>query len=372
MVSHPTAWASHEFGEWQFGEKGIPSYIRRLNILHVAAAGNTGTFGNRDLWYPDHPNWKRFPGGYEKAFTAFATNKVILATYARRDAEGNVVPNPETVRCGNAKNVCFVVLLPPDGMHNNTSAASVRLGALTFYLAQLWNTAQEVVGVLNTCAEDVGEPGIDEEFGRGVASVVCDTVRNRAVGLVAQSTMSSSASPVLNQMTAMPAAVPSSQSFVSQPLKIPTRLRFFHAVNGYNLETITGYLGSRLSLGETDLFISGGADRTPLGIHSSLLQEARMPFMELGAQRALFSRGGHQVSLLGIYGYSNGNSMSAHVGHLGAQYEGPFLFGNLSLDVGYRQTQGYIGILGYREAGASPTPFESSAPEVRLLFSLRP
>lgn len=34
-----------------------------------------------------------------------------------------------------------------------------------------------VVGVLNACAEDVGEPGIDEEFGRGIVSVVCDVVQ---------------------------------------------------------------------------------------------------------------------------------------------------------------------------------------------------
>ena len=369
VVSHPTTWASHEFGER--GGRGIPSYIRRLNILHVAAVGNTNTFGNRDLWYPNHANWKRFPGGYEKALAAFATNKVILATYARLDSEGNVVPNPETVRCGNAKNSCFAVLLPPDGRHQNSSDASARLGALTFYLAQLWNTPQKIVRVLNACAEDVGEPGIDEEFGRGVASVVCETVRNREVGLVAQSTLVSSASPVLNQMTAMPATVSLPRSLVSQSLTMPTRLRFFHAINGYNLETITGYVGSRLSLGGTDLFIASGADRTPLGIHSSLLPEARIPFMELGTKRILLSHGRHRVAVLGVYGYGEGNSMSAHVGHVGARYEGGFASGSLSLDVGYRRTQGYIGIPGYREAGASPAPFRSSTPEVRFLFSLR-
>lgn len=357
VISHPTTWAT-------LFEYGVPSLVTELNTLHVAAAGNTGTFGNRDLWYPEHPNWEEYPGAYKNAFKVFATGKVILATLAKMDSQGNVVPFLETVRCGNAKDVCFSVLLPVDGGH--TSGASVRLGALTFYLSQLWSTPQEVVDVLNVCAEDVGEPGVDEEFGRGVPSVVCETVRNREVGMVVRTTTVSSFSPVLNQMTAM--LVPQTQS-IPQP-KVLDRPRFFYAINGYNLETVTGHLGSQLSLKGADFFISGGADRTPLGIRSSLLRATRVPFIEFGTRRTLFSHGKYAVSLFGIYGYSNGNSMSAHVGHLGVRYEHPFVSGILFFDTGYRQTQGRIGIPGYQEAGASPTPFRNNTPEVRLSFSL--
>lgn len=364
VVGHPTTWAM------EFRRHGSLSYVTQFNILHVAAAGNASTFGNRDLWYPEHPHWEDRPGGYETALRLFATGKVILAKTATIDSQGNVVPWEKTVRCGNAKDVCFSVLLPADG-EGYTSSASVRLGALAFYLSQLWSTPQEVIGVLNVCAEDVGEPGIDEEFGRGVASVVCDTVRNREVGLVTRSTVVSNASPVLNQMTGLSPITLLPQSFVSRPLMVPTQIRFFHAIEGHNLETITGHLGSQFSLQGTDLFVSGGADRTPLGIRSSLLRATRVPFMEFGSKRTLFSYGGHRVSLLGTYGYSNGGSMAAHVGHLGVRYETPFASGVLSLNAGYRQTQGRIGIPGYREAGASPTPFRSDAPEVRLSFVLR-
>ena len=148
--------------------------------------------------------------------------------------------------------------------------------------------------MLNVCAEDVGEPGVDEEFGRGIVSVVCDTVQNREVGVVADSMKMYNASPVLTQMTGNYVATrPVPQSLSALPELSPVRFRPFYAIRGHDLRTVTGHLGGQFSVKRTDLFVSGGADYAPLGVRSSLLYAARTPFMELGARRVLFSRSAH-------------------------------------------------------------------------------
>lgn len=353
--------------------------LKRHDFLVVTSAGNTEN-NNRDLWEPSHPWW--LGRRWENAMKAFATGKVILAKYAKRGDDGTIVPLDENVKCGEAKEFCYSILTPVprwcmDGTCHNqdlgTSGASVNLGALTFYLFQLWDTPQEVVGVLNTCAEDVGEPGIDEEFGRGIVSVVCDTVRNRERSAVSSSLNVFNASPVLTQMAGGGESrqlVPQSLAATSRSLPVAAWFRPFYAVRGHDLETVTGHLGGQFSLRGTDLFVSGGADYSPLGVRSSLLYSGRTPFMEFGSRRTLFARNGHRIALLGAYGYSSGNDLSAHVGHLGARYEQALGAGLLALHVGYRQVRGHVGIPGYREAGAEPVPFVSGDPEVRLSFSV--
>ena len=178
--------------------------IRRNNFLTVAAAGNTNTNDDRrDLWYPDHPWWitKGGPDMWENAFAAFATGRFILAKYAKIASDGTVVPLEGNVKCGLAKDSCYSIISSPENRSFGTSSASARLSALTFYLFQLWDTPREVVGVLNVCAEDVGDPGVDEEFGRGIVSVVCDTVQNRERRVVSSSMqVSNAASPVFAEM----------------------------------------------------------------------------------------------------------------------------------------------------------------------------
>ena len=341
--------------------------LRRHDFLAVAAAGNTETFPGRNLWYPNHPEWKR-DGAWESSFAAFATGKVIIAKYANRldDAE-HITAHEGNVKCGLAKEYCYSIVFSeyPGG---GTSSASARLSALTFYLFQLWNGPKEVVNVLNVCAEDIGEPGIDEEFGRGIVSVVCDTVRNRERSAVASSMqVSHAASPVLNHMTGQ-----YDRQLTPQSLSTPLVKWFrpFYAVRGHNLETITGHLGGQISFQGTDLFVSGGTNYTPLGVYSSLRPVVRTPFMEFGTRRTVFSRNKHTVSLLGTYGYSQGNGLFAQMEHLGVQYQRQLIGGTLSLYAGHRTVRGRIGILGHREAGADLVPFTDRNPEVRVSFSL--
>ena len=217
VVGYPNAFAS------DLSNRRV-SLIAQQNILHVAAAGNLGVTGGGyedgryDYWYPDHPHWERHPEAYENAFEAFATGKLILARFTNA---GNQVDAPNnSVHCGMAKEFCYSLLEHP--RKAGSSSAATALSALTFYLFQLWDTPQEVIGVLNVCAEDVGEPGIDEEYGRGVVSVACDTVQNREVNMVASSmNFSANASPVLEEMM-----VPSSRTAQS--------FRPFFNVNGRN------------------------------------------------------------------------------------------------------------------------------------------
>ena len=111
---------------------------------------------------------------------------------------------------------------------------------------------------------------------------------------------------------------------------------------------MTGHLGGEISVQDTDVFLSAGTGYLPLGIRSSLLPVARTPFMEFGTKRAVFTKENHQLSLLGTYGYSEGDSFSARVGHLGAQYRHELDTGVLSLQVGHRLVRGTVGIPGHR------------------------
>ena len=370
VAALPTAWAAFPVLE------EVP-FIRQNNILFVASAGNTDSVGSgsRDLWYPDHPWWGGNLSSFREAMEKFSTGKVILATYVDKTPEGKVVPYDEVVRCGMAKEFCYSVIQPNSntparsGDGSGTSAASVQLGALTFYLFQLWDTPQEVVNVLNVCAEDVGVPGIDEEYGRGIVSVVCDTVQNRErKAVVSSMQVSNWSSPVMAEMTGEydRHLVPQSLS----PRSSPARFRPFYRVRGNDTKSFTGHLGGRFSLRGTNLFVSGGTAYSPLGIHSPLRSSTRTPFMEFGAGRSLFSRNGHSVLLLGTYGYGEGGNLSAHAGRLGVRYDRHFGPAVLSLRALYRRVQGHLGIPGHREAGVDSVPFADDTPEVFLSFSL--
>jgi len=55
---------------------------------------------------------------------------------------------------------------------------------MAFYLAQFFETSEEIVEVLEECAIDVGEPGVDREYGRGIANLVCPRVLKKEIEVV--------------------------------------------------------------------------------------------------------------------------------------------------------------------------------------------
>ena len=348
--------------------------LAQHDVLFIQEAGTTTSRYGRHIWYPDHPRWL-VPRDFRYAMRAFATGKVLLAKYVQRDGTGNITPFEDNVSCGMAKDVCFSVIRRPS-YRSTAQGAAARLAALTFYLHQLWDTPREVVDVLNACAEDVGEPGVDEEFGRGIASVNCDMVRNRERTAVNNSLSVFSASPLLTEMTAGEAVPPFAPSAVSSSVsgarseRTPFSVAPLYAVNGYSLATANGYVGGRLSLKTTDLLVAGGVDHIPLGVRSSLLRNDRRPFMELGTRQTLLSRNGYSVSLFAVYGYSEGDGLSARVGHAGIRQGYRVASGILALHAGYRWVRGQVGIPGYREASSGAVPFTEQAPELRISFSV--
>ena len=302
--------------DWAEGmDKGSPDQIRGLSKLFITAAGNACHGGVCDgrLWFPDHPWWSDHPGRWENVFAAFATGKFIIARYAWK-VNGVVVPRgSDTDLCGHAMEYCYSLLfnenMPVRFQGWHSSVATARLGAMAFYLFQLWDTPEEVVETLNVCAEDVGAPGPDEEFGRGIVSVVCDRVQMREVQMAVESLGSYNLSPVMGEMlTGLESSVfafypPTSASI---PTSLPLDSTPFFSLNGLSKETMVGHLGTRMSLKGTDLFLAGGTDYTPLGLRSSLIPTTRTPFMEVGTRRNVLRRGRNTLSLLSTYGVQRG------------------------------------------------------------------
>ncbi len=289
---------------------------------------------------------------------AFATGKVIVAKYVERDGAGNITPVEDNVSCGMAKDVCFSVTRPSGELYygNSSGFAAEQLASLAFYLFQLWDTPQEVVGVLKECAEDVGEPGIDEEFGRGIVSIVCDTVQNRELRVVSSSVQTTySASPVLSEMLG------------SSRVPLQTYAPVFYAFNPYGG---TGHVGRQFSVRGNDLFVSGGLSYVPLGVRTLLRRAHRIPFMEIGTRRPFYERNGHRLSLLSTYGQSAEDGFSVRAGHVGMRYEVTLSSGTFSLHAGYRLANGHLGLPGYQLVGADPVPFTTAAPEFSLSLSL--
>ena len=155
-------------------------HIPAHNIIFVAAAGNLSAQRRacaptdpriRDLWRPDHPYWscgndRRYQ--YTDTMAAVRTGKVLMATAAVRNQDGTVVPNPIVMMCGDTKEQCFAV--EQSGI---TSESAADLSSAVFHLFQTYEDAEDVVRALKSCATDIGEPGVDREFGQGLVDFRC-------------------------------------------------------------------------------------------------------------------------------------------------------------------------------------------------------
>ncbi len=167
--------------------------IQKNNILFVVANGNMWSSGNlrfggdRDVYNSNHIAWSHTDPHrdqlgkekYQAILETRATGKVISATSASLLESGKVRPNERVTQCGDIKKACFTIV-----PNQTTSRASARLSAMSFYLAQFWETPEEIVEVLSECTIDVGEPGIDREYGQGVANLLCPRVLKKEIEVV--------------------------------------------------------------------------------------------------------------------------------------------------------------------------------------------
>ena len=172
--------------------------VLSTDILFVIGTGNMhDSFKeDRDMYSPGHIVWREpfwWEGGsisYENVIEVYKTGKAIAATSAQVNEDGMVEPLEVVVQCGDIKESCFAVT--PDQF---TSATSARLAAMSFYLSQFWETPEEVVEVLKQCAIDVGEPGVDREYGQGVANLLCPAVLQKEMEVVSQYIQQTEVSP---------------------------------------------------------------------------------------------------------------------------------------------------------------------------------
>ncbi len=160
--------------------EGDDARLRSLNLVVPVGAGNVQfTNGSpdpcikgphhRDTWRLDTDTacgWEHTT--YYAMRDALNTGKGLMATTAIRRHSGAIVPDRYVYKCGDFMEHCFTVL---DIGH--TSGATAKLSAMVFHLFQLYEDAAEVVRVLKHCAQDIGAPGIDREFGQGLVDLRC-------------------------------------------------------------------------------------------------------------------------------------------------------------------------------------------------------
>ena len=163
--------------------------VMSTDILFVLAAGNTfSSFkGDRDMYNSNHVRWSHQDPEierirkihYQAILDVYNTGKVIAATSARVTEAGEVEPYKYVFQCGDIKESCYTII-----PGQSTSRASARLAAMSFYLAQFYETPEAIIDVLQECAIDIGEPGVDREYGRGIANLLCPRVLDKELEIV--------------------------------------------------------------------------------------------------------------------------------------------------------------------------------------------
>ena len=326
------------------------SHIARNNILFVIAAGNTkSTRDRRDLWSGQHPFWQGSVNvqRYKNALATFKTGKVIAATSAIEEENGDIVSSKAVVQCGDIAEWCFTVL-----PLSYTSSASARLAALSFYLAQLYPTAEEVVETLNVCAIDIGEPGIDREFGRGLANIVCGPVLEKELAVAMRTSSMTAHSPALERVLS------------SEEKEGCACVSFFSSVTrGFG--TTVGHVGVSLA---DNVTLLAGRGFAPIGVESSLFIETNM-FAEISYKRSLFKKRDHFASLIATHSRQWGDT-DAHISRLGLQYAKQTDRYRAGIYVGYRHATIAVGLPGYKLANTHKVSFTRGAWEMRFALSV--
>ncbi|MCY4393571.1 MAG: hypothetical protein OXC10_00325 [Rhodospirillaceae bacterium] len=419
-----------------FHRPGDGSLIARHNVLFVASIGNVEIFRDQALdtdsfvrnWY--EPGWCGAPGSAQRLANGrcddFSDENLAKIFQNLKDAQGKalyatwgdvrngkVVPYPYAIRCGEAKNDCFTVILPreyrgrkilstddAERYVQGTSFASPALGSYLFYLAQLWGDGAEVRSVLNECAIDVGEPGIDREFGRGVPSADCRRVAMKERSIARASVSVGTKSPVMEArgVTVSPSSAEGiSASYAGKSratreramgraafgeagrragVTAPVRLSLAPAARPPITPDL--YLGENLvAAGATRNFATGeslslaiGQGKNPLAVTSSLAAPAsRTSFIEVGIRLPLFTARNALVFLSGSYGRGD-DELRASVARAGlsAQY-----WRNNHLvvfDLRYAQASGSVGIPGHDDVGRKKVPFTKDAAAAHVSYRM--
>ena len=360
-----------------FEQEGI-ALAKQNSVIAVGSAGNVDedTNGQRDIYHPNHPEGSSLAQVYSDVMGALrvANGKAVLATWAIINTDGTADAVRGAVPCGDAMDWCFAVRVPPTlpdvrsdvygYLHEvgGTSYAAPILGAHAFYLSQLWDTADEVFGVLKECAVDIGEPGVDREFGLGVPSAICETVQSREHRVAASSLSVRGSSSVI---PALLSEGKSSFSFSGRP---SLTLSFAQETPDLFISLSSFAMGKSFKSGNTSFTALAGTGLAPLGVHSSFTGRELAYFVETGLSRTFLTRDNSSVSFLTAIGAQTG-SLNAVTTRAGLALRRP----SFTVYTGATYARASVPIPGHEAVGRPPISASGLGWEVSLhrSFSLR-
>ncbi len=361
--------------------------LKSLDMLVVYAAGNLGVLPHVDIYRSDDPYWGSRPNEkwarrrtYQEVEQLFQSGHAIMATYAIKrpstfedfaewagnqrnkkdlrtvyeNATAEYIHHPLVASFGDLKEYGFTVLAQNRSMRwgkktyaFGTAEASAHVAAFAFYLRQLWNTTEAVLEIMQETAIDIGEPGVDEEFGWGLINVHHPIIWGRAVKRLEQSLAF-----CLPEDVALEKAVTTAKK---------EGFDLFHSIESDKRE-----IGLVFSKHKTKIAFTTGAATNPFGLSSRFLQQ-RATVAQLGIQHAITQT----LSITGIYGHSRHEDATINKGSIGIGYQKHFLDhkGNVALYVGHRSIWGTLGIPGYKALDIAQTPFTLQMVEARASFA---
>ena len=379
VIHAPTAW----FRVWERTvRRKVVRVLKEQDILGVYPAGNVRKWPvDSDRYHPDSPYWDNPATGtspWEEFEQFFRSGHAVMAAYAVKKPQtlneftvywaddetteedlkdmyenaDEYVHHPMNSRFGTLKEYGFSVLARTEEtiiegvlyiyIPKGTSSASAELAAFAFYLYQLWDTTAEVVRVMQETAIDIGEPGIDEDFGWGLINAHHPTIWNRAIKRLEKSLEVC----LFEDMTLEQAMTVSGKG-----------LDMIHRIEDGKRE-----IGLAYSRNSTKVAITAGSGMRPFGLSSQLLQE-----QSTTVQAGILHSFADTFFITGIYGRSRHEDFAVNKGSIGAGYRRFFSDsrGNISLYVGHRTVWGSVGIPGYRAFDIAQTPFALRMVEAR-------
>ena len=150
------------------------------DAIIVAAAGNPdegnaqGADSAARYLTPSHAHWSGPQGRswWRRAITLMERGHLIVARASIPDEDG--WQHDTSIHCGATAQWCYTVPARPKGLgEGSTSKAATLLASLLTFLNAF---AREPLTLLNACAIDIGTPGIDPVFGRGLVTADCPEI----------------------------------------------------------------------------------------------------------------------------------------------------------------------------------------------------
>ena len=386
VIHAPTRW--HHYAR-PSARRAMLSALKNQDILAVHSGGNLSGLPHPDIYHPNDPYWGNIPGEgrarrseYSEFRKLFQSGHAIMANYAIKKpetfeeftewalskrseedlremyqaAKGVYIRHPLHARFGSLKRHGFTVTTQRKvftyfGYEGKiytpgTSSASAQVAVFAFYLRQLWDTTTEVLEVMQKTAIDIGEPGVDEEFGWGLMNANHPIIWDRAMKRLEESL-----ELCLSEDVALEEAVPVARE----------GLDVFHDIGNGKRE-----IGFIFTKNKTKVAFATGSTVSPFGLSSKFLQQ-QSTVAQIGIAYAITDN----IAVSGIYGRSGHEDADFNKGSIGINYQKHFSdsSGTLSLYAGHRSVWGSLGLPGYKAFNIAQTPFALRMVEARASFA---